>query len=79
MRIAANPITVVTQNSPEIPTRPVSHGPKLKATTKDMHILIPITAMAFMRFSSRVTSASKAITTADTAPPPAMARPIITP
>ena len=70
---------VVTQNNPEIPTKPVSHGPKLKATAKETPILMPMVAMAFIRFSSRVTSASSAITTADTAPPPAMARPIITP
>ena len=38
-----------------------------------------IAAIALVRCSSRVTSANNAITTADTAPAPAMARPIITP
>ena len=70
---------VVTQNSPDIPTKVVSHGPRLNATTKDTPILMPMVAMALVRFSSRVTSASSAITTADTAPAPAIARPMITP
>ncbi|KAF7276175.1 hypothetical protein GWI33_010849, partial [Rhynchophorus ferrugineus] len=47
---------VVTQNRPEIPTCDVNHGPKLKAIINDTPILIPITAMAFERCSSRVTS-----------------------
>src|SRR5690606_38789933 len=78
-----NPITLEPHTNPEIPpelpTKPVSQSPSLTATTKDRPILLPLIAMALMRFSLRGTSASKAITTADTAPPPAMARPIITP
>ncbi len=70
---------VVTKNKPEIPTRLVSQGPRLNATTKDRPILIPIAAMALVRCSSRVTSAKSAMTTAETAPAPAIARPIITP
>ena len=39
----------------------------------------PMVAMALVRFSSLVKSANKAVTAAETAPAPCMARPNITP
>ena len=65
----------VNQNSPEKPIQTVSTG----ATTKDRAnisaMLLPNQAMARVRTSSRVKSASMAVTAADTAPAPCKLRP----
>ena len=77
MASTANP--AVNQNKPDMPTEATIIGPKANDNIMEVAMVKPMVAMALVRCCSRVTSASSAIITPDTAPLPANARPIITP
>ena len=68
----------VNANKPGTPIQWVSGEEITKDTAKVMPMVVPIKAMALVRCSSRVKSASSAINTAEIAPAPCKARPIIT-
>lgn len=57
----------------------VSSGAATRATANIRPMLPPTRAMALVRTASRVWSASKAVTAADTAPAPCSARPSSSP
>ena len=66
----------------KIPGTPIhlsSTGPITRARAKLSPMVAPIEAMALVRCSSRVRSASSAETTAETAPAPCITRPMMTP
>ena len=71
--------TPVSQNSPDKPIQAVSKGETTKDSANIKPMLPPTKAMALVRTSSRVRSASKAVTAADTAPAPCRLRPISKP
>ena len=60
---------------PDSPIQPASNGDTIRASENTRPMLAPIMAMALVRTTSRVWSASSAVTAADTAPAPWMARP----
>lgn len=74
--ITAKP--TVNQNRPEISSTSTNIGPNANANMIEVAMVRPIVAIALVRDCSVVTSASSAINTADTAPLPASARPMIT-
>src|SRR5690625_2335362 len=73
------PNKLITQNSPESPNCPTITGEITKDKAKDKPMDMPIMAMARVRTSGRVASATQALMAADTAPPPSQLRPPITP
>ena len=70
--------TAVSQNTALRPASWVTAGPSTRARAKVNPMLVPMMAMALVRCSSRVRSAHRASTAADTAPRPCRARPRIT-
>jgi hypothetical protein len=68
-------ITPVNQNKPANPIQAVSTGDTTKDSANISPMLPPTRAMALVRTSSRVKSANKAVTAADTAPAPCRLRP----
>ncbi|CRE08935.1 Uncharacterised protein [Bordetella pertussis] len=73
----ARPRQAMVQNSPDSPHHPTSTGAATSDTANDRPIEPPTMAMARVRTSSRVASASQAVTAAEMAPPPWMARPSV--
>ena len=71
--------TAVRPNKPGKPAQAASTGANTRDTANINPILPPTSAMALVRTTSRVWSASKAVTAADTAPAPCKARPSIKP
>ena len=69
----------VTQKIKSIPPTPTNKGPNIIAIAKDTPIDAPIVAIALVRDSSLVKSATNAITALAIAPLPCIARPIINP
>ena len=67
----------VSANRPGTPTKRVSTGPSTMLAAKVRPMVSPTEAIARVRTSSRVRSASSAVTAALTAPAPCTARPII--
>ena len=67
----------MVQNRPDSPHQPTSTGDSTSETAKDRPIEPPTMAMARVRTSSRVASASQAVTAAEMAPAPWMARPMV--
>ena len=67
----------VIQNKPPSPIAPASGGATTSDSANIAAMLMPTSAMPLVRTSSRVRSASSAVTAADTAPAPWMARPTI--
>ena len=67
----------VSTNSPFTPIKPVSMGESTRLAEKVRPMLRPIIAIARVRTSSRVRSASRAVTAALTAPAPCKARPSV--
>jgi len=65
----------VSQNRPPNPIAPVSGGAATSDSANMAAMLMPTSAIALVRTSSRVRSASSAVTAADTAPAPCSARP----
>jgi len=65
----------VMANRPASPTIPASTGASTSDTANIRPMLAPTRAMALVRTSSRVRSANKAVTAADTAPAPCRLRP----
>ena len=55
---------------PGTPIATSSTGARISATTNDRPMLMPMTAIERVRTSSRVRSASRAVTAAETAPAP---------
>ena len=64
----------ITRKMPETPIAASSGGAMTSAPTKDSPMLMPTTAIARVRTSGRVRSASSAVTAADIAPAPCSAR-----
>ena len=58
------------KNIPGTPIHWLSKGPPMSETAKAMPMVAPMVAIALVRCSSRVKSANKAVTTAETAPAP---------
>ena len=69
----------VSPNRPDSPNQPASGGAAMSEMANISPMLMPTSAMPLVRTSSRVRSASSAVTAADTAPAPCSARPIISP
>ena len=69
----------ISQKMPGTPTKCATIGPSTSAIMKDPPMVIPTNAIALVRFSSLVRSATSARMTEPTAPPPCSARPTITP
>ena len=67
----------VSQNSPPRPITAASGGAATSDSANIAAMLMPTSAMPLVRTSSRVWSASSAVTAADTAPAPWMARPMM--
>ena len=67
--------SAVSQNRPDRPTAPASGGAAISEMAKVRPMLAPTSAMPLVRTSSRVKSASSAVTAADMAPAPCSARP----
>ena len=67
----------VTENRPPRPMRAASNGEATRDSANIRPMLAPTIAIALVRTSSRVWSASSAVTAADTAPAPCNARPAI--
>ncbi len=68
--------TAVSANRPDRPMRGTSSGANTSDSANMSAMLIPIKAMDLVRTSSRVRSASRAVTAAEMAPEPCSARPI---
>ncbi len=77
MPASASP--TMSQKIPLTPMNAAAIGPATSAIMKEAPIVIPIIAIALVRFSSRVRSATSARITEPTAPAPCNARPMITP
>ncbi|MNV81085.1 hypothetical protein D3C71_1747290 [compost metagenome] len=71
------PRQAMVQNRPDSPHQPTSTGDRTRDTANDRPIDPPTMAMARVRTSSRVASASQAVTAAEMAPAPWMARPMV--
>ena len=74
---SARPLIAITSISVKMPGTPIaasSTGASTSASTNDRPMLAPITAMARVRTSGRVRSASSADTAAETAPAPCTQR-----
>ena len=69
----------VSMNKPDKPAMVLRAGAKTKDKANINPMLAPIKAMALVRTMSRVWSANKAVTTAETAPAPCKARPMSKP
>ena len=67
--------TPVNPNRPDRPIQAVSKGDTTNDNANIKAMLPPTKAMALVRTSSRVKSANKAVTAADTAPAPCRLRP----
>ena len=65
---SANP--TISQKMPPTPTKFAMIGPATSAIMKEAPMVIPTTAIAFVRFSSAVRSATSARITEPTAPAP---------
>ena len=75
----SNARPTMSQKMPETPTMPARTGPATKATMKDVPIVIPTIAIALVRLSSVVRSATNAKITDPIAPAPCSTRPTMTP
>ena len=71
--------TTISQKMPPTPMKVALIGPATIATMKEAPMLMPTVAMALVRFSSVVRSATSARITEPTAPAPCSARPKMTP
>ena len=69
--------TPVSQKMPLTPITGASSGPANIASMNDTPMVMPIVAIALVRCSSRVTSAASAMTAAEIAPLPWIARPMM--
>jgi hypothetical protein len=69
----------VIQNNPDTPISAARGAPATSETTKEPPMHMPITVIARVRSSSRVASASSAVSAAAIAPAPCSARPAMTP
>ena len=78
-RIPIKPNNAVTQKMPDRPMDAAINGPRIIARIKDKPMLAPIVAIALVRFSSAVRSATIAIRVLAIAPIPCSARPIMSP
>src|SRR5450830_89620 len=76
--IASNASTPVMAKMPPMPISRYKTGEATSETAKVRPIEAPTIAIAFVRCSSRVESAIKAVTAAEIAPAPWMARPMMT-
>ncbi len=74
---AARP--TISQKMPDTPTHPATMGPITSAIMNDRPMVMPTVAMALVRLSSRVRSATMARITEPTAPVPWITRPTMTP
>ena len=77
MPTSASP--TISQKMPATPMKRATIGPAMIATMKEAPIEMPTVAMALVRCSSRVRSATSARITEPTAPEPCSARPMMTP
>jgi len=75
MAMPASASRPVSTNRPLSPMRALSAGASTSDTANISPMLPPTSAMALVRTSSRVWSASKAVTAAEIAPAPCSARP----
>jgi hypothetical protein len=73
------PSKLMAQNRPDNPNSPTSTGDNTSDAANDRPIDPPTMAMARVRTSGRVASATQAVMAADTAPTPCMTRPTVTP
>ena len=69
----------ISQKMPLTPTKSAITGPVTSAIMKEAPMLIPTRAIALVRFSSVVRSATSARMTEPMAPEPCSARPMMTP
>ena len=77
MPAAASP--TISQKMPLTPIKCATIGPATSATMKEAPMVMPTMAMALVRFSSAVRSATMARITEPMAPAPCSARPTMTP
>ena len=79
MAVPSNARPTMNQKMPDTPTKPARIGPATNATMNDAPMVMPTMAIAWVRLSSVVRSATNANITAPTAPAPCSTRPTMTP